>query len=41
MNRHIVVVALIGQLMDQSRITVEREDYRLIWSEDCIVLGIA
>ena len=40
-NRHVVIIALIGQLMDQSRISVEREDYRLIWGEDCVILGIA
>ena len=41
MNRHIVVVALVGQLMNQGRITVECEDNRLIRSKDCIVLCIA
>ena len=39
--RHIVVVPLVGQLMDQSRIAVEREDDWFILGKDRVILRIA
>ena len=38
MNRHVVVVALESQLVDQGRISMECEDNRFVFCEDCIVL---
>ena len=41
MNRYVLVVTTIGQLMDQCWVTMECKDYRLILCEDCIVLTVA
>ena len=40
MNRNVVVVTFVCQLMNQCRISVECKDNRFIFCEDCIIFCV-